>query len=71
MAAVKIKTPPIVGVPAFDWWVSESSSLTTWPIWKSRRTRINQGPMTRLITNAVSPAAAVRNVMYWITFTCG
>jgi hypothetical protein len=35
----------------------------TWPIWKSRRRRINHGPITRLMSSAVMLAAAVLNVM--------
>ena len=32
---------------------------------------MSQGPTTRLIRNAVMPAAAVRTVMYWTTFSGG
>ncbi len=43
----------------------------TWPIWNSRSLRIMIGPMNSPIASAVRLAAAVRNVMYRVTFRIG
>jgi len=40
----------------------------TWPIWNSRSLRIIHGPSRRLMASADRLAAAVRNVMYRVTF---
>ncbi len=67
-AAARINRPPIVGVPAFGWWPTGPSARIIWPICASRIFRIIHGPNIKLIANAVRLAAAVRNVMYRMTF---
>ncbi len=40
----RIKSPPIVGVPAFSWWPSGPSSRMCWPNSRSRMKSMNFGP---------------------------
>ena len=62
-AAVRINSPPIVGVPAFGRCVVGPSCRITCPIWNSCSLRTIHGPNARLIASADKLAAAVRNVM--------
>ena len=64
-----MSNPPIVGVPALAWWLFGPSARITCPTWNSRRRRIIHGPSNRLTASAVMLAAAVRNVMYRMTFS--
>src|SRR5439155_24079499 len=67
-AAVRMSSPPIVGVPAFGLCVVGPSARITCPIWNSRSFRTIHGPSARLIASAERLAAAVRDVMYCGTF---
>ena len=58
----------MVGVPALARWVAGPSSRTIWPICIARRRRITHGPSRSVSANAVRLAAAVRKVMYCVTF---
>ena len=62
-AAVRISSPPIVGVPALARCDCGPSWRMTWPIWNSRSRRISHGPSTSEMTSAEMLATAVRNVM--------
>ena len=50
-----IKTPPMVGVPAFFRWLSGPSSLINCPTCIFESCRITKGPNRKQIRNAVSP----------------
>jgi hypothetical protein len=63
MAADRMSSPPIVGVPAFGRWLSGPSWRTICPTWNSRSLRIIHEPSSRLTASAVMLAAAVRKVM--------
>jgi hypothetical protein len=61
--AIRINTPPIVGVPLLTKCACTPSLRIGWPIFSSVRRRITQGPKARPINNAVSAAITARNVM--------
>ncbi len=60
---VRMRTPPMVGVPALAWWPCGPSSRMYWPIWRRRSRSIMKGPSTSTRKSAVRLAMAVRNVM--------
>ena len=61
--AIRIISPPIVGVPRLARWVCGPSSRIGWPFpWRTRRTSISLGPISRPMNNAVRMAAPARKV---------
>ena len=60
----RIMAPPMVGVPAFSWWLSGPSSRTLWPICKWTSLRIMNGPTASEMASAVNALTMVRKVMY-------
>src|SRR3954465_7942750 len=54
--AVKMMIPPIVGVPAFEWWPSGPSSRMFWPNSRSRRNEMNFGDRKMQISSEAVPA---------------
>ena len=58
-----IRTPPMVGVPAFFWCDFGPSSRMYCPIWNCRSLLISQGPSAMHRNNAVRLAKAVRKVV--------
>ena len=69
MAAPRISSPPMVGVPALAPWLRGPSLRTTWLICSRRSDRITHGPNTSENKKAVQLAATVRNVMYCVTLS--
>jgi hypothetical protein len=67
-AVPKTKTPPMVGVPAFLWWLAGPSSLMYWRIWKFFISLINFGPITNHKVIEVREAKIILNVIYLKTF---
>ena len=63
MIPIRMRTPPIVGVPAFVLWACGPSSRMCWPICSRRSRSIIHGPRTSTRKSAVRLATAVRNVM--------
>jgi hypothetical protein len=59
----RISAPPMVGVPAFDRWLSGPSLRIGWPACCRTSRRMNQGPSNSEISMAVSAASTVRRVM--------
>ncbi len=62
--AMRIRAPPIVGVPIFPRCEPGPSSRTTWPIWRAASIRIIEGPTNSAIVSAVSAANMARSVRY-------
>jgi hypothetical protein len=62
--ARRIRTPPMVGVPAFFRWLWGPSSLTTCRARMSESFRMMSGPRIMATTRAVRNAPAVRKVTY-------
>ena len=61
--AVRIISPPMVGVPRLARWVCGPSSRIGWPLpWRTRSMLMKRGPMTRPMTSAVIRAAPARKV---------
>ena len=57
--AVKMISPPIVGVPAFSWCSSGPSSRMCWPNSFRRRYSMNFGPRKMQISIAAMPAIRI------------
>ena len=62
--AIKMMTPPIVGVPLFFIWDSGPVGRISSPIWFLCSMWITQGPIMKLIINAMIAADAALNVIY-------
>src|SRR3954471_21684630 len=54
--AVKMMIPPMVGVPALEWWPSGPSSRMFWPNSRSRRNARNFGDRKMQISSEAVPA---------------
>src|SRR5690606_36067530 len=65
--AMRIRAPPMVGVPVFCRWVWGPYERTAWPIFSSVSLRMTKGPATRPMSNAVAHASTARKVMYSTT----
>jgi len=63
MMPVRIRRPPMVGVPALVWCAFGPSSRMYWPICWRRSRSIIQGPRASTRKSAVRLARAVRTVM--------
>jgi hypothetical protein len=62
--AVRIISPPIVGVPRLARWVCGPSSRIGWPLpCRTRSQPMKRGPISRPRNKAVSAAAPARKVM--------
>ena len=48
--------PPIVGVPALEWWPSGPSSRMFWPNSRSRRNEMNFGDRKMQMSSEAVPA---------------
>ena len=59
-----MRMPPMVGVPAFFWWLLGPSSRMYCPIWNCLSLPISHGPRTMHRNSAVMDANAVRIVTY-------
>ena len=62
--AIRMMTPPIVGVPLFFIWDSGPVERISSPIWFLCSMWITQGPIMKLMNSAAIDADAERNVMY-------
>ena len=63
VSAVRIISPPIVGVPRLLRCDFGPSSRIGWPLpWRTRSILMKRGPMTMPINSAVISAAPARNV---------
>jgi len=60
---IRIRAPPMVGVPALTRWVSGPSLRTAWPIFLAASQRIRLGPRTKEMVRAVMVASTARRVM--------
>jgi hypothetical protein len=65
--AMRMSTPPMVGVPLLAMCSFTPYSRMGWPIFISVSRRITQGPKARPISSAVIAAITARKVMYWKT----
>src|SRR5690349_18571210 len=54
--AVKMMMPPIVGVPALEWWPSGPSSRMFWPNSRARRNEMNFGDRKMQMSSEAVPA---------------
>ena len=61
--AMRISTPPMVGVPDLIRCVCGPSVRTAWPIFFAASQRITRGPAAKEISSAVIAASTVRSVM--------
>ena len=68
VTASRIRTPPIVGVPAFLRWLCGPSSRTTCRARIADSLSMILGPRSKVTSSAVRNAPAVRNVTYRKTF---
>ncbi|OIQ94086.1 hypothetical protein GALL_239040 [mine drainage metagenome] len=61
--AIRISTPPMVGVPVLIRWVCGPSWRTAWPTFIAVSLRITPGPAIRPMNKAVSVLITARKVM--------
>jgi hypothetical protein len=61
--AIRISTPPMVGVPDLLRCVCGPSLRTAWPIFLAASQRMTRGPAMSDSIKAVSAASTVRSVM--------
>ena len=60
--AIRMMSPPIVGVPRLVWWLAGPSARITCPTLRSRSQRMTAGPHRKASSRAVTTAPAARNV---------
>jgi hypothetical protein len=61
--AIRIRTPPMVGVPDLTRCVCGPSLRTAWPIFLAASQRMTRGPAAKEMSSAVIAASTVRSVM--------
>jgi hypothetical protein len=63
VTAAMMRSPPMVGVPALDWWLAGPSSRMYWPNFSFCSQRMSGGASSQVKSIAVITAIAARKEM--------